>query len=138
MEEKTVLVVVRYEIELAKHNAIVHDDETFVELNKEQYDRIKASYETKRFNRMNEDENLADVCRHIQIILADYPEDIKENWSFEEILKGLENPIPIDVILGFCENFTQEELDAIEADAEQAYAEVEAEFERKKNDNGIV
>ena len=149
MEEKKVLVLAHYNVLLKANGLIVDNDEVEVELNKTQYDRLKASYDSGEFKLMNEDIDLLDVykafCKEADrtdnlALLMEYPEEIVEGWSFEDILRGYENPIPMEVLQQICDETLKEFEDEIQAIADEAYAEIEAEYEReqeeKKNKGG--
>ena len=135
MEEKKVLVMARFDIMLKANGMVVDKGEVNVELNKEQYDRLKASYDTGEFKLMNEDISLHDIyevfCKEADYtdnlaLLMEYPEEIVEKWTFEDLKNAYEHPIPIDVIQKLCDDYLKEldaELDAI---ADAVNAEVEA------------
>ena len=123
-----------------------YSGEVDVELNKEQYDRLKTSYDTGEFKLMNEDISLLDIykvfCKEVDcmdnlVLLMEYPAEIVENWTFEDLLNAYEHPIPIDVIQKLCEDYFKEldaELDAI---AEAVNAEVEAGCEAEDDEGDI-
>ena len=135
MEGKKVLVMARFDIMLKANGMVVDKGEVDVELNKEQYDRLKASYDTGEFELMNEDISLHDIykvfckeadCPDNLALLMEYPAEIVENLTFENLLYAYEHPIPIDVIQKLCDDYLKEldaELDAI---ADAVNAEVEA------------
>lgn len=95
---------------------------------------------------MNEDISLRDIykifckeadCMDNLVLLMEYPAEIVENWTFEDLLNAYEHPIPIDVIQKLCEDCFKEldaELDAI-ADAVNAEVEVGCEAEDDEGGN---
>ena len=114
MEEKKVLVFARFDVLLKANGMVVDKGEVYVELNKEQYDRLKASYDTGEFKLMNEDLSLLDIymvfCSEADYadnlaLLMEYPEEIVENLTFEDLLYAYEHPIPIDVIQKLCDDY---------------------------------
>ena len=145
MEEKKVLVMARFDIMLKANGMVVDKGEVYVELNKEQYDRLKDSYDSGEFKLMNEDLSLLDIykvfCNEADYadnlaLLMEYPEEIVENWTYEDLLNAYEHPIPIDVIQKLCEDYFKEldaELDAI---ADAVNAEVEARCEAEDDEGG--
>ena len=146
MEEKKVLVFARFDVLLKANGMVVDKGEVYVELNKEQYDRLKASYDTGEFKLLNEDISLLDIykvfckeadCMDNLVLLMEYPAEIVENWTFEDLLNAYEHPIPIDVIQKLYEDCFKEldaELDAI-ADAVNAEVEARCEAEDDEGDS---
>ena len=146
MEEKKVLVFARFDVLHKANGMVVDKGEVYVELNKEQYDRLKASYDTGEFKLMNEDLSLLDIykafCSEADYadnlaLLMEYPEEIVEKWTFEDLIYAYEHPIPIDVIQKLCDDYLKEldaELDAI---ADAVNAEVEAGYEAEDDEGDI-
>ena len=96
MENKTVKVIARFNIMLTRVGLIVEGDNVDVRLNKEQYDRMKASFDTGKFRVMNEDIDIMDLYALFseagkpadnQVLLVDYPNTILDGKTFEEVLK---------------------------------------------------
>ena len=93
---RTIVIVIHYEIMMEKSRMIVHDDEVVVRVTQKRYDRMKASFESKKFAKMNDDADLADILPAFekdaktadnQIILFDYPDMIQKGKTFEDIDK---------------------------------------------------
>ena len=146
MEEKKVLVMARLDIMLKANGMVVDKGEVYVELNKEQYDRLKDSYDSGEFKLMNEDFSLLDIyevfCKEADYtdnlaLLMEYPEEIVEKWTFEDLINAYEHPMPIDVMQKLCEDYIKgldAELDAI-ADAVNAEVEARCEAEDDEGDS---
>ena len=75
-------------------------DDTDINLDKEQYNRIQVSYKSKKFKDMNDDDSLADICKFIadyygfeyiedkeetQKVVIGYPIEISSNLNFEDL-----------------------------------------------------
>lgn len=72
-------------------------DDVCFNLTKEQYNRIQASYNTKKFKYMSDDESLADFCTFLddyyeyeeleinQRVVVSYPVEITGNLRFEDL-----------------------------------------------------
>lgn len=145
MEEKKVLVFARFDVLLKANGMVVDKGEVYVELNKKQYDRLKASYDTGEFKLMNEDLSLLDIykvfCNEVDYadnlaLLMGYPEEIVEKWTFEDLIYAYEHPIPIDVIQKLCDDYLKgldAELDAI---ADAVYSEAIARYEAEDDEGG--
>lgn len=82
-----------YYIMMPKAQMIVEEGKCFIEVTEDQFDRIKASYESGNYKRMDEDESVHDVYEthesniktsEKQVILFDYPKDIRDGKTFEE------------------------------------------------------
>jgi hypothetical protein len=119
--KNTIEVAARYDLLLTRVGMTVHEDNVFVDLNKEQYDRIKVSYDTGKFKQMNEDPDIADLYELFnkagnpaenQKLLVDYPYTVANGMTFEEVKKVQETPL------------TDEEIDALA----EAAAETDAEW----------
>lgn len=145
MEEKKVLVFAHFDVLLKANGMVVDKGEVYVELNKEQYDRLKASYDTGEFKLMNEDLSLLDIykvfCSEADYadnvaLLMEYPGEIVEKWTFEELIYAYEHPMPIDVMQKLCEDYIKG-LDAeLEAIAEAVYSEAIARYEAEDDEGG--
>ena len=93
MENYTIEVTARYDLVLTRVDMIVHEGNVSCTVDKEQYDRIKASYDTGKYKQMNDDSEIADlykmfneagVAAENQKLLVDYPYVIINGMSFEE------------------------------------------------------
>lgn len=73
-------------------------------LNKEQYDRIKALYDTGKFKKMNEDIDSSDLYEMFVkateypdnlMLIMDYPNTIAK-WDFQSLLEYQNSEITLD------------------------------------------
>lgn len=76
-------------------------DDISIDLTKEQYERLVASYNEHKPKYMNDDENIADICRSFidyygyedleeeQILVVTYPIEVCNGLSFESIYKNI-------------------------------------------------
>lgn len=83
----------------------IYADEWSVELNKEQYERLKASYATGKYKYLNEDSDIADIYslyvgddgeEYYPSFRVNYPIEIKSNLSFESLPKVKEDVTEYD------------------------------------------
>ena len=95
MENKLVSVCVNYDILIKTTVVKVDEGDVWMNLNKEQYDRIKASYDTGKFKKMNEDIDISDLYEMFVkateypdklMLIMDYPNTIAK-WDFESLLE---------------------------------------------------
>ena len=60
-EDKKILVNAPYQM-FEESGLLVDKDEAWMGVVEEQYNRIKASYDSGKFKQMNDDESLSDIC----------------------------------------------------------------------------
>lgn len=137
-EDKAVDVVLEYQM-FNDNGVLVTEDEIWVRLVEEQYNRIKTSYDSGGFKKMNEDDSLKDLCDLFsglaqkakwQRFVFDYPTDIIEGITFEDQTKAQWDEEALNEMLdAIFTGFTPEEEAAIQNDADQAYNEAVRDFE---------
>ena len=60
-EDKAVEVLARYQM-FEETGLLVHEDEVWLRVTEEQYNRMKVSYDSGKYKLMNDDESLLDLC----------------------------------------------------------------------------
>lgn len=95
-EDKAVEVLARYQM-FEETGLLVHEDEVWLRVTEEQYNRMKVSYDSGNYKKMNEDESLFDLCELFakearkakwQTFVFEYPTDITQGLTFEDETKG--------------------------------------------------
>ena len=137
-EDKMITIYVPYKM-FEETGLLVGDDELEIGVNEEQYNRIKASYDSKKFKNMSEDESLVDLCMVFekevrmakwQRFVFDYPEDVVNGITFEDETKAQWDAEAFEAMINAIDlSFTPEEEAEIEEDAVAAYAEAERSYE---------
>ena len=145
-EDKAILIYVPYTM-FEETGLLVGDDELETLVNEEQYNRLKASYDSKKFKNMNEDESLADLCMLFekevrmakwQRFVFDYPEDIVNGITFEEETRAQWDAEAFNTMINAIDfGFDPEDEAEIEEDAAAAYAELERSVDLKDDMNEL-
>lgn len=95
-EDKAVEVLARYRM-FEETGLVVHEDEVWLRVTEEQYNRMKDSYDSGNYRKMNDDESLLDLCEIFaeearkakwQTFVFEYPTDIMQGLTFEDEVKG--------------------------------------------------
>ena len=95
-EDKAVEILARYQI-FEESGLLVHEDEVWLRVTEEQYNRMKDSYDSGNYRKMNDDESLPDLCELFakevrqakwQRFVFEYPTDILRGLTFEDEIKG--------------------------------------------------
>ena len=95
-EDKAVEVLARYRM-FEETGLVVHEDEVWLRVTEEQYNRMKDSYDSGKYGKMNDDESLLDLCELFakearkakwQTFVFEYPTDIMQGLTFEDEIKG--------------------------------------------------
>lgn len=95
-EDKAVEVLGRYQM-FEETGLLVHEDKVWLRVTEEQYNRMKVSYDSGNYKKMNEDESLFDLCELFakearkakwQTFVFEYPTDIIQGLTFEDETKG--------------------------------------------------
>ena len=143
MESRKASVVVDYKITLKGSNDVVDEGYIFYVLDKEQYERLKSSYATGKYKNMHEDSDIADICKlfcaEVEIadnksITFDYPEDVIDNWTFEDLADAYENPMPLEEMQAIADDSLKDFEDEINAIADEVYRELLDEEARNNPD----
>lgn len=95
-EDKAIEVLARYQM-FEETGLLVHEDEVWLRVTEEQYNRMKDSYDSGKYTKMNDDESLLDLCELFakearkakwQTFVFEYPTDILRGLTFEDEMKG--------------------------------------------------
>ena len=146
-EDKTILIDVPYTM-FEETGLLVGDDELETLVNEEQYNRLKASYDSKKFKNMNEDESLADLCmlfeKEVRVakwqrFVFNYPEDIIYGITFEEETRAQWDAEAFNAMVEAisADLFDPEDEAEIEEVAAEAYAEGERSYELRDDMNEL-
>ena len=130
-EDKKVEIVVSFQM-YEETGLLVCEDEVWLGVVEEQYNRIKASYDSGKFKQMTDDESLSDLCELLadearkarwQQFRFDYPEDVVDGFTFEDMTKAQWDAEAfnemVDSVLADAFDDYDEELDEV---ANAAYA----------------
>ena len=133
-EDKKVEIAVPFQM-FEETGLLVCEDEVWLGVVEEQYNRIKASYDSGKFKQMNDDESLSDLCELLadearkakwQQFRFDYPEDVVDGFTFEEMTKAQWDAEAFnEMVDAVLTGFTDEELEEINSVAEAAYEDVD-------------
>ena len=139
MNNVKVNVVSRVDTKINRTGRTIFVDEWHVELDKEQYERLKVSYNTGKFKYLHEDSDITDIYRlyvgeddeeYFSEYLVNYPIEIKNNLPFEILPKVKEKVTEYDEGLYSDNSNTDDDLfDFDDEDLEQFEA-----FEKTLNE----
>ena len=95
-EDKAVEVLARCQM-FEETGLLVHEDEVWLRVTEEQYNRMKDSYDSGKYRKMNDDESLLDLCELFakearkakwQTLVFEYPTDVIRGLTFKDETKG--------------------------------------------------
>jgi len=100
MDDAKVNIAARLYIMETRTNHRISLDDISIDLTKDQYDRLQVSYKEHKSKYMNDDENIADICKAFidyygyedleedQILVVTYPIEVCNGLSFESLYKN--------------------------------------------------
>ena len=115
MNNIKVNVAARLSILEAKTGHKITLDDISLDLTREQYERLQASYNTLKPKYMNDDESIADICNSFidyygyedleddQKLVVSYPIEISTGLSFDSLAKNTDENINFDTTASFSE-----------------------------------
>ena len=119
-EDKSVTICAPYQM-FEETGLLVHEDGVWLRVTEEQFNRMKVSYDSGKYKKMNDDESLLDLCELFskearkakwQKFVFEYPSDIIRGITFEnEIKEQWDAEAFEEMVDAVLENTFDEELD---------------------------